>query len=64
MTVSGHIHYDPPSLLGFARMQFSTDSAHYRYLNYGDYVAEFEAVFPSGKVSVDVFELKTSGHYK
>jgi hypothetical protein len=63
MSVSGHIHYTPPNLHGFARMEFSTDSADYQYLSYGNYVAEFEATFPSGRVSVDVFELQASGHY-
>ncbi|KAF2804123.1 uncharacterized protein BDZ99DRAFT_467809 [Mytilinidion resinicola] len=63
LSVSGHIHYTPPKLLGFARMEFSTSSPKYQYLSYGDYVAEFEATFPSGRVSVDVFELKSAGHY-
>lgn len=63
MTVNGHIHYTTNHLLGFARMTFSTDSAKYQYLVYGDYVVEFEAVFPSGRVSVDVFELQSSGSY-
>jgi hypothetical protein len=63
MSVSGHIHYTVAHLHGFARMEFSADSADYQYLSYGNYVAEFEATFPSGRVSVDVFELQTSGHY-
>ena len=61
MGVSGNIHYSPPKLLGFARIQFSTDAPKYQYLSFGDYVAEFEATFPSGKVSVDIFELRSSG---
>ena len=63
MGVTGHIHYTPHHLQGFARMEYSTDSDKYRYLNYGDYVGEFEATFPSGRASVDVFELQSSGHY-
>lgn len=63
MSVSGHIQYGVAHLHGFARMTFSTDSAEYQYLVYGNYVVEFDAVFPSGRVSVDVFELQSSGHY-
>ncbi len=63
MTVAGQIHYVPNYLHGFGRITFSTDAAKYRYLNYGNYITEFDAVFPSGKVSVDVFELKSSGRY-
>ncbi|KAG8527709.1 uncharacterized protein KY384_007863 [Bacidia gigantensis] len=63
LKVDGNIHYNLPHLHGFARMSFSTDSPKYQYLAFGDYVGEFEATYPSGKVSVDVFELQTSGHY-
>ncbi|KAJ4287149.1 hypothetical protein N0V90_012547 [Kalmusia sp. IMI 367209] len=69
MSISAHIHYTEnalggASLLlhGFGRIEFQTDSKNYLYLNYGDYIAEFEAVYPSGHASMDVFELKSSGH--
>ena len=63
MTVSGNIQHILPNLHGFARMDFSTDSAKYQYLNYGNYVAEFRDIYDSGMVSVDVFTLQTSGPY-
>ncbi|KAF2261335.1 hypothetical protein CC78DRAFT_535791 [Lojkania enalia] len=63
MSVRGYIHYTGNHLHGFSRMEFSTDSADYQYLSYGNYVSEFDATYPSGRASVDVFEMQTSGHY-
>lgn len=67
LTVAANIHYTPNAdgtiqLRGFGRMTFGTSAPQYEYLTYGDYVTEFEAIYPSGKVSVDVFELGSSGH--
>lgn len=68
MGVTGNIHYDgnaasgePVVLHGFGRIFFRTDNSKYAYLNYGNYITEFEAKYPSGKVAVDVFELQTKG---
>jgi hypothetical protein len=63
MSIRAHIHYTSNTLHGFGYMEFDTSAPQYQYLIYDNYVAEFEANFPSGKASVDVFELRTSGHY-
>ena len=63
MSVAGNIQLISPNLHGFARLAFSTASARYQYLTYGNYVAEFQDVYGSGSVSVDVYELRTSGPY-
>jgi hypothetical protein len=64
MSTRGYIHYTNGNQLhGFFRMEFSSSAPQYEYLNYGNYLGELEATYPSGRASVDVFECLTSGHY-
>ncbi|CAI6259060.1 unnamed protein product [Periconia digitata] len=61
MDARATIQYGNNALHGFGTVTFSTDSPKYLSLNWGSYVAEFEANFNSGTGSIDVFELKYTG---
>lgn len=61
MDATATIHYVNNALHGFGHVSFQTGEQEYIQLNYGSYVAEFEAIFNTGEAFVDVFELESAG---